>query len=107
MDPLLGEGVRYAMRSGWLAAQAILRERLAKYSSRVHEEIGSHLILARLWAWAFYRHPWGSFRLGVRNPYLNTDFVRMFTGELSYGAMLLRMPRYAWGWMNARVTRKV
>jgi hypothetical protein len=26
--------------------------------------------------------------------------LRMFTGELSYGAMLLRILRYAWGSMN-------
>lgn len=97
MDPLLGEGVRYGIHSGWLAARAILREDLSRYSHTVHRHIGNHLILGRAWAWAFYRHPWGSFRLGVRNPYLTADFVRMFTGKLSYGAMLLRIPWYALG----------
>jgi geranylgeranyl reductase family protein len=100
VDPLLGEGVRYAIHSGWLAARAILGGELARYSQTVHRLIGNHLMLGHAWAWAFYRHPWGSFRLGVRNPYLNADFVRMFTGKLSYGAMLVRVPRYAWGWMS-------
>jgi hypothetical protein len=102
MDPLLGEGVRHAIHSGWLAARAILSGDLSRYSRAVHRHIGNHLILGRVWAWAFYQHPWASYRLAVCNPRVNADFVRMFTGELTYGGMLLQMPRYACEWMKRR-----
>ena len=97
MDPLLGEGVRYAMCSASIAAQAILSEDLAAYSRRVHKEIGIHLGIGRLWATIFYRFPHACFEAGVRNPQLTRDFAHMFAGELSYGSMLLRFPLYVLG----------
>ena len=103
VDPLLGEGVRYAMRSGWLAARAILSGDLGRYSRDVHRQVGGHLTAARAWAWAFYRYPWGSFRLGVSNPCVSADFVRMFAGRLTYGGMLLHVPWYAWEWVKKRM----
>jgi geranylgeranyl reductase family protein len=100
VDPLLGEGVRHAIRSGWLAARAVLNDDLSGYSDAIHGQIGSHLLLGRVWAWAFYRYPWTSYRLGVRSPALHADFVRMLSGKLTYGAMLLRVARYVWGAIN-------
>jgi geranylgeranyl reductase family protein len=97
MDPLLGEGVRHAIRSASIAAEAILSEDLAAYSRRVHKEIGIYLGLGRLWATIFYRFPHACFEAGVRNPQLTRDFAHMFAGELSYGSMLLRFPLYLLG----------
>ncbi len=97
MDPVSGEGIRYAVHSARIAAEAILNENINTYTRRVQREIGAHLSKARLWAWAFYHHPHASFELGVRNPYLTPDFARMYEGRLSYGGMLLRIPLYLGG----------
>jgi len=105
MDPLLGEGVRYAIRSGWLAAQAIIAGSLRAYSAEVHGQIGHHLNAARFWARLFHEHPHGSYELGVRNRYMHNDFLRMMSDELSYGQMLSHVPLYIWGSLQQLVVR--
>jgi len=97
MDPLLGEGIRYAIRSARLAADAILNEDLAAYTRRVHRKIGRHLTMARLWALPFYSLPRLCFEIGVRSPHVTPDFVRMAAGTSSYGSMLFRFPLYLLG----------
>jgi hypothetical protein len=56
----------------------------------VHREISRDLLWGRLWARAFYNHPWGSFELGVRNPLFVREFLRLFAGEVSYRRMAVR-----------------
>lgn len=100
MDPLLGEGIRYGVMSARLAVQSILKDNLASYTRVVRRTLAPHLKAARLWAWAFYNHPKASFELGVRNPLINADFVRMFEGKLSYRTMLARFPLYIAGFIR-------
>jgi len=100
MDPLLGEGIRYAVKSACLAARSILEGDVSQYTRRVHKELGRNLSAARIWAWAFYRFPKASFEMGVRNPYLTPDFGRMFEDRLTYGRMILRIPLYIWGFFH-------
>lgn len=100
MDPLLGEGIRYGVKSAHLAVQAIFKGDLPSYTRAVHRILAPHFKAARLWAWAFYRYPKVSFELGVRNPLINADFVRMFEGKLSYKAMLARFPLYVAGFFR-------
>ena len=90
MDPLLGEGIRHAIDSARLAVGALLNSRPDTYSVSVHEEIGHDLLWGRRWAQLFYRHPWSSFELAVRNPLFVRDFLRLFAGELSYRRMAIR-----------------
>jgi geranylgeranyl reductase family protein len=99
MDPLLGEGIRHAIDSGRLAAQCLLDNELHSYSQRVHREIGRDLLWGRHWARIFYNHPRGSFELAVRNPLFVRDFLRLFTGEMSYRRMAARaIPNVLLGW---------
>ena len=90
MDPLLGEGIRHAVDSGKLAAEAVLMGNLRSYARRVHREISRDLLWGRLWARAFYNHPWVSFELAVRNPLFVREFLRLFAGEASYRRMAVR-----------------
>jgi geranylgeranyl reductase family protein len=90
MDPLLGEGIRHAIDSGKLAAEAVLMGEPRSYARRVHREISRDLLWGRLWARAFYNHPWGSFELAVRNPLFVREFLRLFAGEVSYRRMAVR-----------------
>lgn len=92
MDPLLGEGIRYAIDSGRLAAESILADDPAGYTRRIHRAIGRDLGWGRHWANLFYDHPWGSFELGVRNPLFLKEFRRLFAGQATYRGMALRAP---------------
>ena len=97
VDPLLGEGIRYGIRSARLAAQSIADNDLASYSRRLHKDICRHLGFGRVWAAMFYKYPRACFETGVRNARLTRDFGRMFLGALTYGEMLLRLPTYLFG----------
>jgi geranylgeranyl reductase family protein len=72
VDPLTGEGIHYALRSGQLAAEAIARflgdgTPLDSYSAVVRAEIQEDLRYGRLLADFFYRNPRLSYHLFFRN----------------------------------------
>jgi flavin-dependent dehydrogenase len=107
VDPLLGEGIRHAIDSGCLAAEAVLSGRLASYTQRVRREIGDDLLWAMRWARLFYDHPWGSFELGVRNPRFLDEFLRLFAGRTTYRRMAVRaLPNLILGMGSRRPTRR-
>ncbi|MBN1811212.1 MAG: geranylgeranyl reductase family protein [Anaerolineae bacterium] len=92
MDPLIGEGVRHAVDSGRMAAEAILADDLPGYTRRVHREIGVDFLWGLRWARAFYEHPWGCFELGVRNSRFVKEFVRLLAGQTTYRRMAALAP---------------
>ena len=92
MDPLMGEGVRHAVDSGRMAAQAILTDDLPGYTRRVQREIGADFLWGLRWARVFYEHPWGCFELGVRNPRFVKEFVRLLAGQTTYRRMAALAP---------------
>jgi geranylgeranyl reductase family protein len=92
MDPLMGEGVRHAVESGRMAAEAILIGDPPTYTRRVQREIGADFLWGLCWARAFYEHPWGCFELGVRNPRFVKAFVRLLAGQMTYRRMAALAP---------------
>jgi flavin-dependent dehydrogenase len=54
VDPVSGEGIYYALRSGELLAEALLAELPRLYPARVHEEFGKSLALEARLAHSFY-----------------------------------------------------
>lgn len=94
VDPLLGEGIRHAIHSGKLAAEAILSRTVESYSARVHREIGDNLLWGLLLARLFYRHQWGSFELGVRNPLFLQAFLKLFAGQTTYRTIFANLVPY-------------
>jgi flavin-dependent dehydrogenase len=85
VDPLLGEGIRYAVRSARLAAEAIAEDEVRAYMSGVQQEIGAGLRRARWLARLFYRRlPRLCFLLGVRNPRMVQTFADMLDERASY-----------------------
>lgn len=67
VDPLLGEGIRYAITSSRLAARAIAQDDLSGYENAIWKEIGHGLATAGLAASTYYRIPRLSYRLGLQN----------------------------------------
>ncbi|MGD8792047.1 MAG: geranylgeranyl reductase family protein [Anaerolineae bacterium] len=84
VEPLIGEGIRYAMTSARLAAQAIAAGDLAGYEASIWREVGHDLATAGLVARIYYNLPRLSFQLGIRNPATICHFVAIMTGQASY-----------------------
>lgn len=93
-DPFLGEGIRHATHSGWLAAEAILQGRPELYPHWVEATIGRALRGARVMAHLAYALPrMAAWFLGTR-PGLSTGFGHFFQGQLGYTGLLARLPLY-------------
>lgn len=62
VDPITGEGLYYALRSGDLAAQALIEERVGDYSAMMHKEVSEELEFASQLADHFFHGNflWGS-----------------------------------------------
>ncbi|MGQ9517293.1 MAG: geranylgeranyl reductase family protein [Anaerolineae bacterium] len=82
VDPLSGEGIRHAVASARIAAQAIIRGKVHAYSHAVERYAQARLrpilVLARL----FYEHPWACYRFGVRNQRATELFAGWLNGQL-------------------------
>lgn len=102
VDPLLGEGIRYAMTSGWLAAEAIARDNLSGYERNIWREIGHSLATAGRLANFFYHFPKLSFRLGVCNPATIRHFVGVLTERFSYQGSGRRLLAATIAWLLGR-----
>ncbi len=98
VDPLTGEGIRHAMVSGQLAAEAVTKGPLASYSRRVHRAIGKDLWWASLFARMFYARQQQCFEWLVRNPYVFEDMMRIVNFRLGYRASLFKTPLYLLNW---------
>lgn len=99
VDPLGGEGIRYGILSGRIAADTI-REALTKdqplsanYSRAIYESIQSDFVYARRIAALFYRFPGLCFDLWVRT-HTATDLLgKVLYGEIRYRDLFQRALR--------------
>lgn len=92
-DPFLGEGIYYAIRSGSLAAEALLAGRnaadaTARYEAAVAEAIWPDLRAASRIAFLFHRAPRWWHRILSRMPASLMQYVAVLTGEQSYTGLL-------------------
>ena len=91
VDPLSGEGIQYAIKSGRLAAQAILSGQIEAYPDRVYREIGSSHRFGVGLALFYYQFPRLCFWLGVRNPLSTRAFVDLLSDRADYPEVILRI----------------
>jgi geranylgeranyl reductase family protein len=84
VDPFIGEGIRYAMASARLAAEAITRGDLSGYERAIWQEIGLELATAGMLADLYYRLPGLCFEIGVRNPETMHQLVGVMTERFRY-----------------------
>jgi geranylgeranyl reductase family protein len=91
VDPLSGEGIRYAVQSGRLAARAILSDRIRRYEAVIHREIGLGHRLRWILAQTVYRHPGACFSLFVRNPFARPAFIDLYSERKSPLISMLRL----------------
>ena len=94
VDPLSGEGIRYAVKSARLATESIIRGELDKYTSRVQREIGANLSRARWVAALFYGLPRLCFRLGAHNPKVTRLLAEILNDRATYFDLSRRILPY-------------
>ena len=99
MDPLIGEGIRYAIVSGRLAAEAISAGNLAGYETAIWREIGHSLATAGMVANTYYRLPRLSYQIGVRNPATARHILDILLEKASYEGIGRRLFAAAIGWL--------
>ena len=92
-DPFLGEGIYYAIKSGSLAADALLAGQAgadvaARYEAAVAEAIWPDLRAASRIASLFHRAPRWWHRILSRMPTSLMQYVAVLTGEQSYTGLL-------------------
>jgi geranylgeranyl reductase family protein len=84
VEPLIGEGIRYAATSARLAAEAVAADDLSGYESAVWREIGHSLATAGLVAKAFYRLPGPCYRFGLQSPATVRHWIGALTDRRGY-----------------------
>jgi geranylgeranyl reductase family protein len=111
-DPFLGEGIYYAVKSGALAARAVLQganglDRSARYAKQIASLIWPDLIAAGRVAYLFHRMPRWWHHLLSRMPGALSELVEVLAGEQSYTGLLRqiveRVEAKAGGWVRRRL----
>ncbi len=91
VDPFTGEGIRMAVKSAQLAAEAIVAGDLAQYQRSVHREIGRSHLFGRVMASAFFYFPRTSFALIARNPVATQAMVDLISDRADYPQVIIRL----------------
>lgn len=91
VDPFLGEGIRPAIESGRLAAEAILSGHPDHYPEMVYRQVGRNYTFALTFARLFYRFPDASLLLLASNPFTTGAFMDLVSGRSGYPEVLLRI----------------
>jgi geranylgeranyl reductase family protein len=111
VDPFLGEGIFGAVRSGALAAAALLAgpepaRAAAAYEAAVATQLWPDVTAAARLAWLFHRLPGGWYRALSRRPEALHRYAAVLTGEQSYagflGAVRARLEGRARRWTGRR-----
>lgn len=93
VDPLSGEGISYALRSGamaahwadlWLGGDAAAA---SGFSDQVYRDISRGFDFAIRLANVFFSHPTICYQLGVRSRNVNNVFARLIAGEIDYAQL--------------------
>ena len=91
VDPFTGEGIRFAIKSGRMAAEAILSGEPQQYAACLRRTIHRNHRHALLWTDLFYRSPRFFFEVGLRNPVLSRALMQMLEDRIGYGRLFLQI----------------
>jgi geranylgeranyl reductase family protein len=88
VQPLFGEGIQYAVRSGVVAAEHLKAGTVAEgYTASIRELFADEFDAALRVGRVFHRAPYLSYRLGVKNPAGTRLVGRIMAGEASFAAL--------------------
>ncbi|WP_309722983.1 geranylgeranyl reductase family protein [Armatimonas sp.] len=83
VQPLFGEGIQYAVRTGNIAAQHLAENTTESYTEAVKLELAGEFDAALRVGKVFHRTPYLSYKLGVKNPAGTKLVGRLMSGEVS------------------------
>jgi geranylgeranyl reductase family protein len=89
-DPLSGEGIRYAIKSGRLASQAIISGQPERYDAMIYHHIIRNHRLALVVARIFYRLQKFCIRLGAPNPFTTQAIIDLLSDRAATSTIMLR-----------------
>jgi flavin-dependent dehydrogenase len=82
VQPLFGEGIQYAVRSGAEAAKHIIADDVSGYAVTIKDMFGGEFDAANRVAKLFHKTPYLSYKLGVKNPAGTKLVGRLMSGDL-------------------------
>ena len=86
-DPLTGEGISFAIRSGLMAARSIINGSLNQYSEEIQETLAKEIRLARLLARILYGSPSFIYRTLSRKKFFGDKILDLFAGKTTYSEL--------------------
>jgi geranylgeranyl reductase family protein len=113
MDPLMGEGIYYAIRSGMLAADAIHRskENKALPADLYQEAVRVHIFENLKWALTFSRFVFQftglAYQTLKRYPELGDLYLRVLEGSESYQSFVIRIKNRMREFLGGRLGEKI
>jgi flavin-dependent dehydrogenase len=113
MDPLMGEGIYYAIRSGMLAADAITqsREKGGSPSDLYQSSVGSHIFDNLRWALRFSRFVFRFTKLAYRTlkhyPELGDLYLRVLGGRETYQDFVMSVKDRMKDLLKGRLSEKI
>ena len=92
VNPLFGDGISYACRSGALAGKAIGEGRAADWTETLREEFGASHDAALTIAKFFYQFPRVCYNVAVTRPSATRTAGRLIGGDLRFDRIIERLP---------------
>jgi geranylgeranyl reductase family protein len=93
VNPLTGEGIRYAIQSGRIAASAIVANKVESYSRRIYEQIGGDLRFSYFIRAIFNAFPKLCYRYGVKNAAASRELSKAFCGDATFKDLFFKIGR--------------
>lgn len=92
VNPLFGDGISYACRSGILAGKAISDERASEWTSIVGQTFGPGHDAASTIAKFFYQFPNVCYKMGVKREKGTRIAARLISGDLGFEEVIAKLP---------------
>lgn len=106
VDPLIGEGIRYALHSGNLAAEVLAEgQPTFEYTRRVHQTLGASLRRAGQIAALFYRLPRQAYEIVTLGETGTRLVTGIFAGQADYVTVSHKLPRLALRYLWSQIRR--
>jgi geranylgeranyl reductase family protein len=113
MDPLMGEGIYYALRSGMLAAESILqaKERGGTpsdlYQDHIHRELFANLRWALYFSRFVFRFTKLAYRTLIRYPELSDFYLQVLEGQDTYEGFVVKVKGKMKDLLGGKLSEKI
>jgi flavin-dependent dehydrogenase len=93
INPIFGDGILHAVKSGMIAANCVIDGMTRQYSDRIHAEFASNFDAARTLANLFYGYPKICYQYGVKNARATRVATQLLAGERTFNDIFGRAVR--------------